>query len=146
MIVPVLRLKKETRPPSFCLLTLNRSQLAVPLVAITTVFISLFYATATVVSSLPTSTETQPENTCVASCSIKGIEQPYRAGWGLQGTPSATVTAENVIEIVNLAAATTRTVTHANTQASLPTTTNSDGTVTRNVTYFLTGETYTTNV
>lgn len=72
--------------------------------------------------------------------------QPYQAGWGLQVTPTATVAAENVIEIINLAVGTTRTVTQINKQVPLPTTTNSDGTVTRDVTYFLTGETYLTHV
>lgn len=60
--------------------------------------------------------------------------------------PTATVAAENVIEIINLAVGTNRTVTQINKQVPLPTTTNSDGTVTRIVTYFLTGETYLTHV
>lgn len=59
---------------------------------------------------------------------------------------TATVTAEEVIEIINTDVGTTRTVTQTNDLVSLPNTTNALGTVVRDVEYYLYGGTWTTQV
>ncbi|KAM0719383.1 hypothetical protein Q7P37_005288 [Cladosporium fusiforme] len=112
------------------------------------VSISLLYATATIVSSPPSipANAQPPESTCIPSCTIRGDPQAHVAGWGQRQIMTATVTAEEVIEIINTDVGTTRTVTQTNDLVSLPNTTNALGTVVRDVEYYMYGGTWTTQV
>ena len=84
---------------------------------------------------------------CTPSCTILGLSraQAVRFDW-VTKTATATVTAATVVEIIDTDLDTTRTTTIFNDAVDLPTSTNSDGTVTQVVTYTREGKELTTEM